>query len=997
MPRPPLAALLLFAAVVLGLSLWWLLGDVPPTLPPTDAGPGANAAADADAQAAPVQGLADGGNLPTGDRAATRRSDDVLDDPEIRAGLSGFKGRVVDHQKRPVADCGVRLYRGALDSVLPQQIDLFAAAIDNPPQFVAGEVQTDAEGRFALTGVWPRAFYLLFAGLGTDAPVHQIVTQHPAPGQIVDLGDIALPLAGVLTGEVTDDDGEPLAGALVRAADLPGTLASLFPAERIDPEGALLVREPQFPMNVVEMPRWAKDLFDKLPIPTAYTDPEGRFRLVGVVPGSNMLATTMAGFLSDVKPSVPVRAGQTKDVGRIKLRRGEELVGKVVDGDGKPVADAEVFAGSTLGMAPVDLASRIAPTNAEGRFRGSGFGPGKVTVAARRGKGHPWTLAEPQPILGEVVVTLPTLYAVDVTVTLADGKPAKDARLQLLPGKPGEGAAEMFLLGVSQPVELRERRKAVGEGRWRIENLAKGVYTLLADAPGHAMASARIDIVDKSTSATLTLPVPYAFTVAVVGPDDKPIRNAMVYAQPRGDGPLEMPVAVGRTDDKGVRKVESLQADSLRVTAEHPKWGAAHGTVEKDASVTLRMQAPGALRGMLRENGAAPKPGEFTITLEKRGGDRGATEQVPILLTPGLDGAFASPALQPGEWRVSAIPALDALRSPGGMMAMVQTAFLSRNMPNVTVRVESGMTADAVLDGGEKPVEGPTATLAGSLTVDGKLGVGYALTAYGNNRMFSARVDERGRFDFGTVTAGAVQLNVLPPADQATFGPMETLWSNRVELKEGEARELPIEVMTSSLSGVCIDTAGQPVAGALVRAEGRIAAEGATPDKEPRTTNASTSTNAQGQFTFERVAAGTWRLDVRTRRGGARGELADIQVAAGAPVVGLQLVVLPTITVKGRVDLSALGANRRWAWVQSQRVVETGDKTNARGGSGFGIDNQSGEFSTSDLTPGRYALTLYCGSDDSTSRHPLGELLVPAGGLDGVVLRPGPQVEPRVR
>jgi protocatechuate 3,4-dioxygenase beta subunit len=595
------------------------------------------------------------------------------------------------------------------------------------------------------------------------------------------------------------------------------------------------------------------------------------------------------------------------------------------------------------------------------------------------------------------VVTLPTLYAVDVTVTLADGKPAKDARLQLLPGKPGEGAAEMFLLGVSQPVELRERRKAVGEGRWRIENLAKGVYTLLADAPGHAMASARIDIVDKSTSATLTLPVPYAFTVAVVGPDDKPIRNAMVYAQPRGDGPLEMPVAVGRTDDKGVRKVESLQADSLRVTAEHPKWGAAHGTVEKDASVTLRMQAPGALRGMLRENGAAPKPGEFTITLEKRGGDRGATEQVPILLTPGLDGAFASPALQPGEWRVSAIPALDALRSPGGMMAMVQTAFLSRNMPNVTVRVESGMTADAVLDGGEKPVEGPTATLAGSLTVDGKLGVGYALTAYGNNRMFSARVDERGRFDFGTVTAGAVQLNVLPPADQAAFGPMETLWSNRVELKEGEARELPIEVMTSSLSGVCIDTAGQPVAGALVRAEGRIAAEGATPDKEPRTTNASTSTNAQGQFTFERVAAGTWRLDVRTRRGGARGELADIQVAAGAPVVGLQLVVLPTITVKGRVDLSALGANRRWAWVQSQRVVETGDKTNARGGSGFGIDNQSGEFSTSDLTPGRYALTLYCGSDDSTSRHPLGELLVPAGGLDGVVLRPGPQVEPRVR
>ncbi|MBM3963410.1 MAG: carboxypeptidase regulatory-like domain-containing protein, partial [Planctomycetes bacterium] len=373
MPRPLLPALVLFVAAALGL--WWLLADAPPAPPPADAAPASAGADGTDANAAPITGVTDGSAMPASARAAAGRDDDLLADPEIRAGLSGFKGRVVDHQKLPVGDCGVRIYRGALDSVLPQQLDLFAAAIDNPPQVVAGEVRTAADGTWQLTGVWPRAFYVLFAGIGTDAPMHQIVTQHPSPGEIVDLGDLVLPHAGVITGEVVGEDGEALAGALVRAVDLPGTLASLFPAERIDPEGALLVREPAFPMNVVEMPRWAKDLFEKLPIPTAYTDPDGRFRLVGVTPGSNLLATTLASYLSDVKPSVPVRAGQEKDIGRIKLRRGEELVGKVVDGQGKPVADAEVLAGSTLTIAPVDLASRIGRTDAEGRFRGTGFSP----------------------------------------------------------------------------------------------------------------------------------------------------------------------------------------------------------------------------------------------------------------------------------------------------------------------------------------------------------------------------------------------------------------------------------------------------------------------------------------------------------------------------------------------------------------------------------------------------------------------------------------------
>ncbi|MFN9757638.1 MAG: carboxypeptidase-like regulatory domain-containing protein [Planctomycetota bacterium] len=989
MPRPLLPALVLFAAAALGL--WWLLADAPPAPPPSDAAPASAGADGTDANAAPITGVTDGSALPASARAAAGREDDPLAAPEFGAGVSGCKGRVVDHQKLPVGDCGVRVYRGALDSVLPQQLDLFAAAIDNPPQIVAGEVRTAADGTWQLTGVWPRAFYVLFAGIGTDAPMHQIVTQHPAPGEIVDLGDLVLPHAGVITGEVVGEDGEPLARALVRAVDQPGTLAALFPPQRIDPQGALLVREPAFPMNVVEMPPWAKDLFAKLPIPTAYTSPDGRFRLVGVTPGSNLLATTMAGYLSDVKPSVPVRPGQEKDVGRIKLRLGEELVGMVVDGKGKPIADAEVLAGSTLTIAPVDLASRIGRTDAEGRFRGTGFSPGRVTVAARRGKGQSWTLAEPQSVLGDVVVTLPTLYAVEVTVTLADGKPAPAARLQLLPGRPSEGAAEMFLLGVTQPIDLRERRKPAGPGKWRIENLTKGSYALVVDAPGHAVASARIDVADGDTSAAIALVAPYAFTVRVVGPKDEPIRNALVVAQPRGNTLVEMPMACGRTDKDGVRRIESMQADELRVSAEHPKWGVAHGKVEKNGTVTLRMVEPGSLRGVIRENGAPPTPGKFTLVLEQRGGERGPVESVPILLTPGLDGTFASKALQPGDWRLTAIPALDAMRTPGGIMAMAQTAFLTRDTARATAQVRSGEVAEVALEAGQKPIDGPTATLTGSLTVDGQLGAGYALTAYAKDRMFSARVDERGRFDFGQLPAGALSLSVLPRAEDAAFGPMETLWSGAMTLQQGEARDEAIEVLTSSLRGVCVDAAGNPVAGVMVRAEGRFAdrAGARNVPTAGRRTNATTTTNAQGEFTFARIAAGTWQLSVRTNRGEGRGEVKGIEVAGGVPAVGVRLVVQPTIQVKGRVDLARLGqGDRRWAWAQARR--EGGAAVDGESiSSGFGVDAKTGEFRTNELSTGRYVLTLYVGNENGNDEYDLGELVVTPAGATDVVLTPG--------
>lgn len=989
MPRPIVFAAILLLAALGALGWLWFSSEPPP--PPVGSGPQVTAEAPAiAAEDLPSVALTEGQGGER--RAAGVAMADWSDDPEIRAGLTGFKGRVVTHRKEPVPDCGVRIYRGAMDSILPENVDLFAEQVTQAPRYIAGETRTGPDGRFLLEGMWPRAFYFMFAGIGTDAPSHQILTRTPAPGEIIDLGDVVLNDAGVITGVVVDEDGEPMPGALVRAADIPGTVASFFPLERFDPKGAILVREPQSPIRVVEMPDWAQEAFDNLPIPTTYSGEDGRFRLVGVVPGSNMLATTRFGYLSDVKPSVLVRGGQVKDVGRVKLKRGEELIGKVVDGAGEPVPEAEVLAGSTLTIGPVDLAQRLGKADASGEFRGEGFAPGKVTVAARRGPGHAWVLAEPQSILGDVIVTLPTVYGAEVSITLSDGKPAKEARFRLLQGRAGEGAAEMAVFGFVPPVDLRDRLRSVGEGRWRIDNLNPGRYTVVAEAAGHAAGFMAFDLTEADTKVDLALVAKSQFVVLVRSTDDKPVRNAVVYAQaPRSKSRIfDMPLHCGRTNAEGRLVIDKFQAETLAVSADHPRWGVVHGDAKLGQDLILVMKPPGTLRGLLTENGKPPEAAKFSVTVEYRRGDgpRGPMEQVPLLLTPGLDGSFAAAALQPGQYRIGVIKSLDALRSPGGIFALAQEMFLARDLPSETVEVRSGEVVDVALDAGQKPIDGPTAHLFGSVMVDGRLANGYYVTAQAKDRRFNAQVDAAGQFDLGTVPAGDISVNVLANSREVFAGPGTTLWSTQLTLAAVEERDLTIAVNTSSMDGICVRADGSPAAGVFVQARGLAKGQAAGPNQ----LWLGSPTDANGRFQFPQVAEGKWSLSARgDGENGGRGKLDEVEVAGGVPLSGLRLQLSQGILVKGSVDLAVLaGKTPRWSWLSFHRLPDNGGEDVGDYVEGIRVD-RSGKFSSYEIAPGSYRLRLNVNLDRDSITYRCGDIVVPPNGIDGLVLRPQPQ------
>jgi hypothetical protein len=992
MQRPLVFALVLLVAAVLGgLWLLWRGDTAPPAPPPAPTAIGTENIA-VEASTAPVGPSAAGARDVHREMVAARQST-LLEDPEFVAGLTGFKGRVIDHRKQPVAECGVRMYRGALDSVLAEGLDLFADESAFTPQYVAGETTTATDGTFLISRVRPQGFYILFAGIGTDAPMHQIVSRMPSPGEVVDLGDIELPDAGVITGTVLDDDGNPLPGALVRAADLPGALAAFFPIERFDPKGAVLIRESNAPVHVVEMPGWVEAAFEQLPIPSTRTGGDGSFRLVGVVPGSNLLATTQRGFLSDMKPSIQVRAGQVKDVGNIKLKRGEELSGRVLDTAGKPVAGAEILAGSTIAVAPVDLAQRLQPADADGWFRGEGFAPGKVTVAARRGKGHPWVLAEPQPVFGDVVVTLPATFAVTVAITLADGKPAEAPRMRLLQGKAGEGAAEMHLLGFVPPIDLTLRQRVVAEGQWRIDNLQPGVYTLVADAPGHATAFAGFEITAADAAVALQLTAPNVFHVVVVDYENQPVRNATVFAEARGKRLVGMPINCGRTGADGRLDIDRLQAESLRVSAEHPRWGVVHGETRPGEELRLQLQQPGALRGFLFENGKPPEPGKFSVAVVRRrgSGPRGPLESVPGLLTPGLDGAFAVKALQPGRYQLAAVNSFDTIRSPGGVMAMAQNAFQMRDMAEVEVDIAPGQTQEVTIEAGEKPIDGPTATLAGTVIVNGRLAVDHIVTGYGGDRRYSERVDERGRFDFGTVPAGEMRVSVQGSSEGNLFmGPRGSLWSATMNLAQAEAKELMIELSTTSVSGTCYRPDGAPAAGVFVSAQGRL--KGSNDDEGYVWLGA--PTDATGSFEFKQVAAGTYTFDVRGNQENAlRGSIAGVEVAGSLPIDSLRIDLRTAMRVKGTLDLTAFAQDMpRWCWIGFYEVeADTPAQGHGKFVDSAGVDRDDGSFSTDDLPPGHYRVRVHANftGDRASETYECPDVDVPPTGLDNLQLRPG--------
>jgi len=956
--------LLLFAAAALGIAAWLISsaggggssgGETAPEAPAASATLtttprlASSAAAD-ERQESTRTAVAEAGARPE-------------DDPDIRAALAKFVGRVVAHDGKPVPDRVVRFYRLDLQIVLQPEQTLLSDPIQDFPDLIAGEATTAADGRFEVAGVWPRAIYLLKADAEGPNPTMKIADRTPAPAETVDLGDIVLKDAGVLTGQVVDDSGDPVAGAMVRAADVPPIVTQVAPIEQFDPEGWLIGGNGDERM-VVEMPGWVKKYWRELPVPTTVTGADGAFRLEGVEPGVNLVAATKSGYVGATQKNVKVEPGQERALGKLVLREGEVAAGKVVDTAGKPIAGVQVIVGSRLTMAPIAFGRDAGETDARGAFECSGMKAGDVVAAARRSRGDPWTITAPQSIQKSLLITLPARHTLTVRLLSQAERPIASPRLSLLnlgSTKDGGMVTPFAMLGFAPRVSLAARQRTLEDGRIQITDLDAARYVVLGSAAGHGAAVENVDLT-ADREVDVRLPAAHVVEVQVLDGSDAPVRNAAVYVELRGKGVELFPMHAGHTDAAGRVTIRDAARESAIIEATHPRYGVAmqQTPLPPTGPVVIHFAEPGAIEGEVTEDGKPPELGKYMVVANRQWNERhGPMSGMPAMTVLSPDGTFALRGLQPGGWRVEVVNSVQAMNSFGSMAETMLAMRVSGELPEEEVELAAGKTMHVRLETNQpRVVDGPSANVSGTVIIDGRPGVGMVVQGWSERRLL-ATVEPSGRFDLGPVKAGQIHLTLVDGSAEG-MGFNRNLWSKSVEVKAGNDVHLPIEITTGSVGGEVYDQQGRPAAGVRVNLSRR--SDGGADD----TGRGSSSglTDSEGRFTIERLPMG--RYGVVADAGDAGRGTAWVEVAAGGRA-SARLVLAPVYAVAGKIDLARLDlkpseGEQRWVWLQFEGARgSNGEPASPDSGRGWAqADAETGTFKSNRMSPGRYRVQIHC-------------------------------------
>lgn len=501
------------------------------------------------------------------------------------------------------------------------------------PTVGQASARSDAQGRYRLEGLEPALFTITAALAG----VGQASRSNVRPVGRVDL--VLGPASG-LTGEVVDAAGRPVAGAVVRAekppfgegdADttdalgrflMPGLspgnyhVAAKHPdfAPGLAPEVVVaaaseaqvqlvldagttvvgrVVDAAEHPLaGTVALEQWG-DLAATASLAQALraeAGADGRFRLERVAGGSYVFGVRAPGLGSkSVDVSASGRAGLL-DLGDVVLEPGLAIRGHVRTKAGAPVADALVTASLKQPMFG-GIPTAEEHSSADGTFVLAGLAPGTYDLTA---KSAGFTSGRAQAAAGA--------EGADLSVDLGGS-------LTGLVVEEGDRPVEGFHVHAepqagSRPRWEDDRQKAVGssDGRFLIEDLTEGPYSLQVLVPDRAPASvSSARVVAGQTTDLGTIRVPRGGIVrgAVVDATGGAVAGAKVTID---TGTMEMlnwwGLMTAQTDAGGVFEVRGVPTGTVKVRASHPSFAAGEATAEVDPA-----KAPAELRIVMMQGG----------------------------------------------------------------------------------------------------------------------------------------------------------------------------------------------------------------------------------------------------------------------------------------------------------------------------------------------------------------------------------------------------------
>ncbi len=654
------------------------------------------------------------------------------------------------------------------------------------------EVMTDAKGAFVFADL-PEGRYQLFAWRDTLAARAMRVNRLGA-GPFTPV-ELALEAAAIVVGRVVDrDGGKPLVAAI-----------------ELRPSGD------------DQAPRYARSADD------------GTFRIEGVPNGKWIADAFAPGYISS--GGAELEAG--RGIPELVLDRGGVIEGRILDREGKPIANASVRALTAIaGSATPQEHSAAVDLDRLRRFSGRIAAPA-TTIGSIGSAADPQLL--PRGELGVMVGPIPpipppgTIVARPTTIDVGYaasliGEPA------LLAGDPAKQS--IWITG--------------SDGRYRIAGLAKGKHVVLAVASSFAEGRSRqtaIELGQRVEDVDITLGAGTMIAGRLTDQHGVKIVGAQVHATPEVGFPVD-----AFTDDEGNYKLGPVtgqveliasafgHADTRRVIELAPSIGKAPDERKEDFTLVV---ADAVLAGTLDDTSGAPVGGAQIEVVAGAGGGRIA------VVNP--DGTFSIDRLPAGPLRVR-------ITHPSYPIVELDAKAAPADREKVRLRLPLGGAVEGVV------LDGMTGAPLGGQVING----------YGPSGATADTTSEaNGRWKLGPLRPGAWKLTIEQPGYLAI--------SHEVTVPASRAPgatsvfDLRFDLAKGALLGGTVrDARGRRVVGATVTIQ---AASGDGP-------TATGGTDTQGEFRIRDAPTGELKITVTAAEGRAT---TTIIVRPGDEILGISI------------------------------------------------------------------------------------------------------------
>ena len=878
-----------------------------------------------------------------------------------RNALGGFRGRVLETNGSPVAGMEVTLLGADFHDMIPD-VERILEGGDYAFAPKTVNAVTGDDGVFLLAGVHTLAFHALVIDPEGPRTLVRVLDIQPGPGEVKDLGDFTLLANGIITGRITDDMGRPLAGARIRAGNIPPPV--FLTGVQDYREGCLLAVD-FFTTSIFEPPPLADELFRMLPIPETVTAEDGAFRLEGVPEDRVVVMADREGFVSVQHGPVTPKDGQTLDVGDLALGSGWTYRARVVDENDRPIPNVEVRTGAVRTIDEVVILGRAVRTDTQGRVTVKGLATPKVTAVYRRRAGDAWTTADPvNPDDGEAKLVLPAEGEIRVRVLGPDGKIVPEATLCIR-------ILDDFLnsLVFMNPHRIpRDHMTRDEEGIFVITGLSPGGYEILAASPGTASAIEKVKLDKETITVDVALGAAHEIPVRVV--DDitgEPVEYARVYAFEDDDDMIMRAGKVSRTrtDAEGKALLKKVPAnDEMHVAASHPAYAVTEldTPVPMEGELELRLIKGGALEGVVYPGRTGPEPPYF-LACDFRGRFDSPEGETPRFTATDLEGKFRMDNLTPGEWRIEVLPRF-LNRDLIGLTDLSGIDDLHRTRVNIV----SGETTRVEMIIGVEQV-GPSTSISGRISIEGRPVANARVRVYaGKNRQ--VRTDAQGRYLLEKVPTGRHSLYVDDIPEEVLAGKPRI--SRTVHVEENIPLYEDFEILAGELSVRVVDSEGRLIPGKHGLVIRTLSGDA------PYQVSLNADTQKDGSAIIGPLPVGSYQVSSRDHKL-VLDVLNEVKIEAHRRTGPLDMVKRPVTTVSGHVDVTGIKSDSGYSYLMLQPKEGAGGRHNY-----IRVDLKSGDFSSETVVPGLYTTRLYVPGIDEQYRF--SDLSVPHSGVSGVVL-----------